>query len=377
MRQVTEMSSLRLTPHRRVSFVPLRTDARAHERATHIAIAQQLATLLDVDFVCHSEAAGHEESQTLGYVVPDTTITSLALARRLGIQGEDDLFGGVVPEPYMASKTITHPLVRVSAAAPPGWCADFARKVEEAVLPGFSVFTLEDARTAARELLRQGPVRLKLACGIGGSGQVVVDDECKLEPVLAALPQDEVRMGLVVECNLVQVRTFSLGYVRLGALEASYVGEQHTTRNRVGMEVYGGSTLTVVRGGFEGLAASTPDPDMRAAIAHARTYHDAAVTCLGGMFASRCNYDIAHGMDAQGRWRTGVLEQSWRIGGASGAEVAALQAFADDPSLNTVRASTVEKHEDVVELPKGAVVYYRGTDPHVGPITKYAILESP
>lgn len=369
------MQGSRLTTHRCVSFVPLRTDARAHERATHIAIAQRLAAVLDVEFNNKGGPGGDEGARPLGYVVPDTTITSLTLARRLGIEGEDDLFGGVVPEPYMASKTITHPLVSASAAAPPRWCADFSRRVEAAVLPGFSVFTLDDARTATRELLRQGPVRLKLACGIGGSGQVVVDREGELERVLSALPQDEVRMGLVVECNLVQVRTFSLGYVRLGTLEASYVGEQYTTRNRAGRDVYGGSTLTVVRGGFEGLAASTQDPDMRAAIAHARTYHDAAVTCLDGMFASRCNYDIAHGLDAQGRWRTGVLEQSWRIGGATGAEVAALQAFADDPSLNSVRASTVEKHEDVVELPEGAVLYYRGVDPNVGPITKYAILE--
>ena len=46
--------------------------------------------------------------------------------------------------------------------------------------------------------------------------------------------------------------------------------------------------------------------------------------------------------DAVGRRRSGVLEQSWRAGGASGAEIAALEAFRADPSLPSVRAITRE-----------------------------------
>jgi len=69
---------------------------------------------------------------------------------------------------------------------------------------------------------------------------------------------------------------------------------------------------------------------------------------------------------------TGVLEQSWRIGGASVAEVAALQALLDDPSLESVRAASVEVHEAQATVPAGATVYFSGVDEHVGPITKYA-----
>ena len=67
-----------------------------------------------------------------------------------------------------------------------------------------------------------------------------------------------------------------------------------------------------------------------------------------------------------------MLEQSWRIGGASGAEVAALQALCDDPSLEVVRASTAEVHGPHAAVPEGATVYFRGNDEHLGPITKYA-----
>jgi len=74
----------------------------------------------------------------LGYVVPDVTITSLETARALGIRGEEDLFGGVVPFPFVATKTISHPLIGPAAAAPPGWQADFPERVRAVALPGWS-----------------------------------------------------------------------------------------------------------------------------------------------------------------------------------------------------------------------------------------------
>ena len=93
-----------------------------------------------------------------------------------------------------------------------------------------------------------------------------------------------------------------------------------------------------------------------------------------GFFASRRNYDVAQGSDAQGCHRSGVLEQSWRIGGASGAEIAALEAFRADPGLQSVRAATVELYGEGHTPPPRASVYFQGIDAKVGPITKYAML---
>jgi hypothetical protein len=67
-----------------------------------------------------------------------------------------------------------------------------------------------------------------------------------------------------------------------------------------------------------------------------------------------------------------VLEQSWRIGGASAAEVVALQVLADEPSRQIVRASTTELHAADVDVPQNAIVFFRGVDDHLGPIVKYA-----
>jgi hypothetical protein len=94
------------------------------------------------------------------------------------------------------------------------------------------------------------------------------------------------------------------------------------------------------------------------------------------MFASRCNYDVAEGRDAAGRTVAGVLEQSWRIGGASGAEVAALEALQADPSLEAVRASTVERYGAGVHVPADATLYFCGVDEHAGMITKYACIDA-
>src|SRR5205085_11515172 len=103
------------------------------------------------------------------YLVPNDTIVSLDTARRLGIRSEEDLFGGVVPASFMATKAITHPLVGRSALAPAGWCHEFAERVGDAVLPGHSAFSVDDARIAARRLLRDGPVRINPANGTGGA----------------------------------------------------------------------------------------------------------------------------------------------------------------------------------------------------------------
>jgi hypothetical protein len=357
-----------------VFFIPCRSDAREHELASQRAIARQLAQLIGGRFAGDATAqAGPLPAQ--GYVVPNDTIMSVEAALRLGIHSEEDLFGGVVPFPFVATKSITHPLVDSRADAPPGWSAEFCRRVAQAALPGLAAFSARDAYQAGQRLLREGPVRLKLAEGRGGAGQAVARDDAELRAHLSRFDmQGRIRDGMVLEANLAEVRTHSIGCVRVGSLEACYFGVQRTTRSRRGEDVYGGSSLTVVRGGFDELSrrVGAERADVRHAIDLARTYHAAALSCYAGLFASRCNYDVAQGLDAAGRERTGVLESSWRIGGASGAEVLALQALHSDPTLASACASTVEIHGSDVPVPQDAIVHFAGVDAVLGPITKYA-----
>jgi hypothetical protein len=249
--------------------------------------------------------------------------------------------------------------------------------VRDVVLPGFSAFTLSDARSAGARLLEHGCVRVKKPSGIGGLGQFVVRSMDELDAQLAAMDDGELRReGLAFERNLTRVSTHSVGQVRVGNLLATYYGSQRATTNNHGAEVYGGSTLIVVRGDFDELLRLDLPPEVRTSVSQARVYHAAALACFTGMFASRCNYDIAQGYDDREQWHSGVLEQSWRMGGASGAEIAALDAFKADPDLRVVRASTNEIYGASPPPPKDAVVYFCGTDRRVGRLTKFARLES-
>jgi hypothetical protein len=186
-------------------------------------------------------------------------------------------------------------------------------------------------------------VRVKPVRATGGRGQAVVSDAAALDAALGAVEAAELsEHGLVLEEDLAGVTTYSVGQVRVAGLVASYCGTQRLTPDNAGEAVYGGSELLVARGGFEALAGLGLPEEARLAVEQARIYDAAAADCFAGMFASRRNYDVARGLDAEGRWRSGVLEQSWRIGGASGAEVAALEAFRAEPALRAVRAATVE-----------------------------------
>jgi len=346
----------------------------SHERITCTEIAKRLAALKGLTFVGDYDPSTRYPGPN--YFVPSDTLVGVAAAHRLGIRGEHDLFGGVVPHPFVATKAITHPLVAPDAYAPAGWSHDLARRLHDATLFGFTVFTPEDARRAGACLLERGPARLKPVRAAGGRGQAVVFEAAALEAALDAVDALELStFGLVLEENLTDVTTYSVGQVRVAALVATYYGTQCLTQDHSGGAVYGGSDLVIVRGDVEALRGLDLSEDARLAVAQACTYEAAAMACFPELFSSRRNYDVAQGLDAAGRRRSGVLEQSWRIGGASGAEIAALEAFRAKPTLHAVRASCFEIYGEC-EPPPHAAVYFRGMDEQVGSITKYTLVEA-
>lgn len=347
--------------------------ASEHERITHSAFARQLAALRGYAAGGAYQPGRHGAAHL--YFLPCTTLTS-EQALALGIRGADDLFGGVVPHPFVATKAISHPLVAPDAVAIAGWNPAFTRCAGDAVLPGFCAFGPEDARRAGTRLLADGPVRVKPVRATGGHGQSVARDAAGLDRLLAAADAAELaRHGLVLEQDLDEVRTFSVGQVQVADLVASYYGFQRLTRDNRGEEVFGGSELVVARGGLAALLEPDPGPEIRHAIEQARRYDACVASCYPGFFASRRNYDVALGRDAAGRWRSGVLEQSWRAGGATGAELAALEVFRREPARTRVRTACVEIFGASPEPPPGAMVHFRGTDPQAGLLTKYTVVE--
>ena len=167
----------------------------------------------------------------------------------------------------------------------------------------------------------------------------------------------------------------SVGQSFIGDTVLSYCGDQYLTEDGQGEQVYGGSNLLVVRGHYDDLLELELPDDVRLAIRQAQVFDRAADEAYPGFYASRRNYDIAQGVDSNGKQRSGVLEQSWRMGGASSAEVAALQSFVNDPGMRAIRVSSVETYIDQ-PLPTDAIEVYRGPAQNSDFLLKYVTVKS-
>jgi hypothetical protein len=343
-----------------------------HHRVVLESGAKTIAAIKGYEFGGHCERRRGYFDRL--FFVPDDTLL-VGEASYLGIRSAHDLYGGIAPYRFAKTKAITHRLVGCRAERPQGWSTAFAERVRGVVLPGYTVFSSRDARVAAERMLRRGPLRVKKPFSASGKDQTLVSTLNELDAVLEKVTADEMATyGLVLEENLRHVRTWSVGEVALGSLRISYYGTQRIVRDNEARPVYGGSDLVCVRGGWKVLATLPMSAAIGTAVAAARCY-DAATAEFPGFIASRRNYDVVQGIGAGGEARSGVLEPSWRVGGASSAELAALAAFARDPTLQIVRASHVEEYGKGCQAPTDAIVEFQGEDPEAGPLLRYTIVK--
>ena len=328
--------------------VPFVDDARVHaphELASLQAAAGRLSALL------RRPASGAAQAT---YWLPIRTLLQQE-AERLGIVDEAGFWGGVVPHAFVGTKLVSHP--SWPGAQPPGGWRDVPG-VAAHTLPGWSVFSREDAVSACADLLAGGAVRAKSPYARGGNGQAVIASLDQARERFASPSAAGIEHGLVVERDLVESATYGVGMARVGAHAIAYHGAQRSVADHRGERVYGGSRLTVFRGTLAQLCQALPQGEAREAVAAAMGY-DQAVRSAYPVLASRCNYDVIVGHARDGRRHCGVLEQSWRFGGASMAEVLAMERFAREPGLSWVVAETVERY-DHQPPPGDAVLLWPG-----------------
>ncbi|MBI6564337.1 DUF3182 family protein [Pseudomonas synxantha] len=365
-----------MTPANRKKLVvahSTREGAPQHEVETNRALARWLAQILGLKFGGNYDPDLHTGREL--YLLPTQTLVGPAQAHQLNIKGPEDLWGGYVDHDFICTKAISHGLLGPEAKAPEGWSPLFCERVRDVVLDGLTVFSLDDARPAATRLLYSGPIRLKPVHACAGRGQEVIHSLDEFDAVLARPEASKMfSEGVVLEQDLHDVVTHSVGQSFIGAHVFSYCGEQYLTQDGQGEEVYGGSNLLVVRGYYEDLLNLDLPEDVREAIEQARVFDNAADEAYPGFYASRRNYDIAQGLDSDGQRRSGVLEQSWRMGGASSAEVAALQSFINNPGLKAIRVSSVETYVDQA-LPADAIEVYRGPAENSEFLLKYVTVK--
>ncbi len=366
-----------MTPTQRKKWVvahSTREGAPQHEVGTNLALARWLAQILGLKFGGSYDPQKHVGHEL--YLLPTQTLVGAAQALALNVTGPQDLWGGYVDHDFICTKAITHSLPGPEASAPEGWSPVFCERVRTVVLDGLSVFALEDAVPAATRLLDSGPIRLKPVHACAGRGQEVIHSLDEFEAVLARPDAEHLfNSGVVLEQDLSDVVTHSVGQSFIGDHVISYCGQQYLTRDGHGEEVYGGSNLLVVPGYYEDLLKLDLPDDVREAIEQARVFDQAADEAYPGFYASRRNYDIVQGLDGDGQRRSGVLEQSWRMGGASSAEVAALQSFINNPGLRAIHVSSVETYVDQ-PLPADAIEVYRGPAENSDFLLKYVTVKS-
>ncbi|MGH7158365.1 MAG: DUF3182 family protein [Candidatus Saccharimonadales bacterium] len=293
------------------------------------AVAEHLAALLG------GQVCGLQDSAREQYHVPHAALIREE-SQEKGITSENDLFGGVVEIASHRDKAILHPTVKDCERKNEWHSSEFAKLVSSAVLPGFSVFSSADSQKAFQELEDQGyTVRCKDPTRDGSGGQWIIKDSGHLEQIIAGLPADQIsEQGIVLEPNLFDPQTLSVGQIYLDGKFYSYFGHQESTTSPKGNSTYGGTTLTMVRGTFETLATTSSEPIIRRAVQQAKTVYDAY--SIYEPIISRANFDVVRGEAKNNQILSGVVDQSLRIGGATPAEVLAIEALKAQPSAQQV-----------------------------------------
>ncbi len=259
--------------NKRVVAYSVNPQAPRHEVETNRALAQWLAQILGWAYGdSHDPQSGHDL-----YLLPTQTLIGTEALMRLGVKGPEDVWGGYVEHDFICTKAITHGLLNKDAEAPKGWSPLFAKLTRGAVLDGVTVFSLKDARPAAEHLLYTGPIRIKPIHACAGRGQRLIKSLAQFDEIVAA-PDAQALFGegVVLEQHLNEVKTQSVGQSFINGQVLSYCGVQHLTHDSEGVEVYGGSDLLVVQGGYiELLRLELPD-DVREAVRLAQVFDDAA-----------------------------------------------------------------------------------------------------
>lgn len=323
-------------------------------------MARELAQFLDLPRVHIDYEDQLKPSSGNTYYLPLQTL-SLEQARQLGIEQASQLYGGVVPYDFLAHKTVAHPLPQDDMDRPQGWNNDLGLALRHTVLPGYSVFSRNDALRTMSLLDEAGQtgIRAKLASANAGKGQKVIYSRQELEELLNLPPwQSQLEQGLVLEENLLDGETFSIGQTQVGEHLFSYIGQQHQTTNLQHESVYGGSSLLLVRGGFQQLLQLSGMKRIEHLLELTISYEKSIRQAFPELYASRRNYDLIVGKNARGHYKAAVLEHSWRFGGASIAEILAIRTLQRHPELQHTHAWTRERYLDDASLVKNSPHLY-------------------
>jgi hypothetical protein len=291
------------------------------------------------------------------YLVPPRTLDRNQ--RRLLQRDEENIYGAALDSLDHVGKAILHPTV--SQMQPVFYSYDFANQVTQQglVLPGYTAFSAIDALSAYRSDLPYG-YRLKPPHLSDGHGQIAIEDEQHLQSLLEQMDDAFLREhGVVMEANLNDPQTISVGFARIGRDTYSFIAHQKDDRvleDGIERSRYLGANITAVRGNLDDLRLVAPHKDREAVEKSAAFYN--AYSHFNPL-ATRLSFDCLSGYDNRGERYSGITDITGRLGGTCPAIMEAMRYFSQHPQERNVSAQVTLNYDpqDIKEVEIGAETY--------------------
>lgn len=326
---------------------------RNYYRQRNGLVAQNVAAYLGLSY--YDEKPIRVKADQL-YQVPAVTLVRDSVPNSIGTV--EDFYGTLVNHRSQVGKAILHK--SVSSNAPGFYSPDFAHRVRDLVLPGFSAFSKADLiRTFKKhESTQTHSFRLKLPEKSDGHGQYQIRDQEHLDQILKTQSDKVVaEEGLVIEADLHDAQTISVGFAVLGNDTYSFIADQ---RNDVaeGRQRYLGAGVIVIRGDMRRLVDATQSgSNHEKAVRTAQVFYDHYSHF--DPVASRLSFDYLTGYDKQREHLSGITDITARLGGTCPALLLSVLELKKNPQATAVKAEVNLNYDPSQshEFEKDAVLY--------------------
>lgn len=290
------------------------------------------------------------------YTVPAVTLDSNRTKSFLA-EAIEDFYGTRVEHLGHVGKAILHPLI--GEANSKFYSVEFAKCVADYTLPGFSFFTVEAGSEAFRRLCGQ-EARLKLTTESDGHGQFVITNETELLRTLDKFDPTKINEeGLILEPNLREPFTISVGYTILGSVPYSFVAHQKNDVTLDDRNRYLGAHVLVLKGTLGDLSKLVSlSEDEQEAIAKACRFNEAYAYL--NPIASRLSFDCLFGQTQRGERLSGITDITGRLGGTCPALTLAANKLKTRPFGSTTLAEVSLNYNptgDLASYEEEAVVF--------------------
>lgn len=324
------------------------------------SIAQRIARHMGLQY--KPSPLFHTTPEESAYIVPGVTLDT-ATATQLLIKNETDMYGAAVPNFDMIGKSILHQ--SVSNNAPPFYNSAFARTVEQngLVLPGVTGFSVQDLLDSYRAVgTPSRGLRLKQSNESDGNGQHEIVGIEHLRKLLNAIGELELaNHGAIIEPNLEQKKTNSVGFFKLGNDQYVFVADQLNGNTDERDRYLGGENIVVTRGEFQALddlLMRLRDPRQEV-VSKAMVFLKHYFEYFPNSITSRLSVDVLSGFHAGFGKLSGITDITGRLGGLCPATILAAQHLQDNPRHEAVAAEVhLNYHpQDFQDYEKGAEVF--------------------